>query len=314
MISVVSKGTADAPASRRDPEEAVSPMKPPPFSYHDPKTVSEVIGLLSTLENAKLLAGGQSLMPMLNFRFVQPDHIIDLNRVEGLSYIRDTAEGMEVGAMTRQRDLEFSDLVARKFLLMHEAIQSIGHRQTRNRGTIGGSLCHLDPSAELVSCAMTLDATVVVTGPRGQRDIAFVDFPVAYLTSAVEPDEVLTAIRFAAWPAGHGHAFVEFARRHGDFAIVSAAVLLTVDGTGGITRAAVTLGGMGTAPVRASALEQALVGTAPDAAFLREACESCRGFAALDDVHAPASYRQHLATVMSRRAVEKACARAAGKA
>ena len=289
-------------------------MKPPPFSYHDPKTVSEVVGLLSTLENAKLLAGGQSLMPMLNFRFVQPDHIIDLNRVEGLSYIRNTAEGMEVGAMTRQRDLEFSDLVARKFPLMHEAILSIGHRQTRNRGTIGGSLCHLDPSAELVSCAMTLDATVVVTGPRGQRDIAFVDFPVAYLTSAVEPDEVLTAIRFAAWPPGHGHAFVEFSRRHGDFAIVSAAVLLTVDGTGGIARAAVTLGGMGTAPVRASALEQALVGTAPDAAFLREACESCRDFAALDDVHAPASYRQHLATVMSRRAVEKAYARATGKA
>jgi carbon-monoxide dehydrogenase medium subunit len=289
-------------------------MKPPPFSYHDPKTVSEVVGLLSTLENAKLLAGGQSLMPMLNFRFVQPDHIIDLNRVEGLSYIRDTVEGMEVGAMTRQRDLEFSDLVARKFPLMHEAIRSIGHRQTRNRGTIGGSLCHLDPSAELVSCAMTLDATVVVTGPEGQRDIAFADFPVAYLTSAVEPDEVLTAIRFPAWPAGHGHAFVEFARRHGDFAIVSAAVLLTVDGAGRITRAAVTLGGMGIAPVRASELEQALIGRAPDAAFLREACESCRGFAALDDVHAPASYRQHLATVMSRRALEKAYARATGKA
>jgi carbon-monoxide dehydrogenase medium subunit len=269
---------------------------------------------LSTLENAKLLAGGQSLMPMLNFRFVQPDHIIDLNRVEGLAYIRDTADGMEVGAMTRQRDLEFSALVAKKFPLMHEAIQNIGHRQTRNRGTIGGSLCHLDPSAELVSCAMTLDATVVVTGPKGQRDVKFADFPVAYLTSAVEPDEVLTAIRFTAWPAGHGYAFVEFARRHGDFAIVSAAVLLTVDGAGKITRVAATLGGMGTAPVRASELERALLGKAPDAAFLREACESCRSFEALDDVHAPASYRQHLATVMSRRALEKAYARATGRA
>jgi carbon-monoxide dehydrogenase medium subunit len=289
-------------------------MKPPPFSYHDPKTVSEVVGLLSTLENAKLLAGGQSLMPMLNFRFVQPDHIIDLNRVEGLSYIRDTAEGMEVGAMTRQRDLEFSELVAKKFPLMHEAIGNIGHRQTRNRGTIGGSLCHLDPSAELVSCAMNLDAVVVVTGPKGQREIKFADFPIAYLTSAVEPDEVLTAIRFTAWPPKHGYAFVEFSRRHGDFAIVSAAVLVTVDATGKITRAAVTLGGMGTAPVRASELEKMLIGTAPDIAFLREACESCRGFAALDDVHAPASYRQHLATVMSRRALEKAYARATGKA
>jgi aerobic carbon-monoxide dehydrogenase medium subunit len=289
-------------------------MKPPPFSYHDPKTVTEVVGLLSTLENAKLLAGGQSLMPMLNFRYVQPDHIIDLNRVEGLAYIRETKDGMEVGAMTRQRDLEFSDLVARRFPLTHEAIAQIGHRQTRNRGTIGGSLCHLDPSAELVSCAMTLDATVVVAGPKGQREIAFKDFPVGYLTSAVEPTEVLTAIRFVAWPAKHGSAFVEFSRRHGDFAIVSAAVLVEVDSAQKIKRAAVTLGGMGTGPVRANELEKALIGQAPSVEFLREACESCRKFDALDDVHAPASYRQHLATVMSRRALEKAYARATGKA
>jgi carbon-monoxide dehydrogenase medium subunit len=289
-------------------------MKPPPFSYHDPKTVTEVVGLLSTLENAKLLAGGQSLMPMLNFRYVQPDHIIDLNRVEGLAYIRETKDGMEVGAMTRQRDLEFSDLVERRFPLMHEAIQQIGHRQTRNRGTIGGSLCHLDPSAELVSCAMTLDATVVVAGPAGQREIAFKEFPVGYLTSAVEPNEVLTAVRFAAWPPKHGYAFVEFSRRHGDFAIVSAAVLVEVDGGQKIKRAAVTLGGMGTGPVRASELEQALIGQAPSVDFLREACEVCRKFEALEDVHAPASYRQHLATVMSRRALEKAYARATGKA
>jgi carbon-monoxide dehydrogenase medium subunit len=287
-------------------------MKPPRFSYHDPKSVAEVTGLLASLENARLLAGGQSLMPMLNFRYVQPDHIIDLNRVEGLSYIRETPDGMDVGAMTRQRDLEFSEVVERRFPLMHEAIQNIGHRQTRNRGTIGGSLCHLDPSAELVSCAMTLDATVLVAGPGGAREIKFADFPVAYLTSAVEPTEVLTAIRFPAWPAKHGYAFVEFSRRHGDFAIVSAAVLLQVDGAGKITRAAVTLGGMGTGPVRASELEQALIGQAPGGDFLRQACESCRKFEALDDVHAPASYRQHLATVMSRRALEKAYARATG--
>jgi aerobic carbon-monoxide dehydrogenase medium subunit len=284
-------------------------MKPPPFSYHDPTTVAEVIGLLSSLENAKLLAGGQSLMPMMNFRYVQPDHIIDLNRVEGLAYIRETADGMEVGAMTRQRDLEFSDLVEKRFPLIHEAVRSIGHRQTRNRGTIGGSLCHLDPSAELVSCAMTLDSVVVVEGPAGRREIAFRDFPAGYLTPAVEPNEVLTAIRFTAWPAGHGYAFEEFARRHGDFAVVSATALLEVDALR-ITRAAITLGGMGTGPVRASELEAALIGRAPDAEFLRRACESCRGFAALDDVHAQALYRQHLATVMSRRALEKAYARA----
>src|SRR5215207_1913506 len=128
-------------------------MKPPPFSYHDPQTVDEAVALLGRLDNAKLLAGGQSLMPMLNFRFVQPDHIIDLNRVEGLSYIREANGALEIGAMTRQRDIEFSDLVKRRCPLMHAAIQHVGHRQTRNRGTIGGSLCHLDPSAELVSVA-----------------------------------------------------------------------------------------------------------------------------------------------------------------
>jgi carbon-monoxide dehydrogenase medium subunit len=285
-------------------------MKPSPFSYHDPGTVAEAIALLSRLPNAKLLAGGQSLMPMLNFRYLQPDHIVDLNRVEGLSYIRETADGMEVGAMTRQRDLEFSALVERRFPLIHEAVRSIGHRQTRNRGTVGGSLCHLDPAAELVSCALTLNTVVAVEGPSGRREIAFAEFPLGYLTPALAADEVLTAISFTAWPPGHGWAFEEFARRHGDFAIASAAVLIEADGSGRIAHAAVTLGGMGPAPVRAAELEAALTGQVPDAAALREVCESCRGLDALDDVHATAAYRQHLATVLSRRAIETALARA----
>src|SRR5271156_6079187 len=289
-------------------------MNPPLFSYHDPRSTADVVGLLTSLDNAKLLAGGQSLKPMLHIRSVLPDHVIDLNRVDGLSYIREENGTIEIGAMTRQRDIEFSDVVRRRCPLMHEAIVQVGHRQTRNRGTLGGSLCHLDPAAELVTVAAALDAKVSVTGKTGARNVAFADFPVAYMTPAIELDELLTGATFPCWPAGHGYAFVEFARRHGDFAIVSAAVLITVDGTGKITQAAVTLGGMGTAPVRASELEHALIGTTPDTAFLREACDSCRGFEALDDVHAPASYRQHLATVMSRRALEKAYARATGKA
>ena len=287
-------------------------MKPPPFRYHDPHTVSDAVGLLASLENAKALAGGQSLMPMLNMRFVQPDHIIDLNRVEGLSYIRETAGGMEVGAMTRQRDLEFSAVVKKRFPLMHEAIEHIGHRQTRNRGTLGGSLCHLDPSAELVSCATSLDATVTVAGPNGTREIAFADFPLAYMTPSIEPNELLVGVRFAAWPADHGYAFVEFARRHGDFAIVSAAVLLETDRSGKISRAAVTIGGMGTAPVRARELESTLKGQVPGAQLFRDACESCRKIEAIDDIHAPASYRPHLAAVLSRRALEKAQTRLPG--
>src|ERR1700736_2917322 len=198
-------------------------MKPPLFSYHDPRTTADVVGLLTSLDNAKLLAGGQSLMPMLNMRFVLPDHVIDLNRVEGLSFIREIDGVLEIGGMTRQRDLEFSDVVQARCPLMAQAIGLVGHRQTRNRGTLGGSLCHLDPSAELVAVAAALDATVTVAGPRGRREIAFAAFPLAFMTPAIEPNELLTAVRFPIWPKGHGHAFIEFARRHGDFAIVSAA-------------------------------------------------------------------------------------------
>jgi carbon-monoxide dehydrogenase medium subunit len=284
-------------------------MKPPLFSYHDPRAIREVVELLARLDNAKLLAGGQSLMPMLNMRFVLPDHVIDLNRVEGLSFIREANGALEIGGMTRQRDLEFSDLVRERCPLMAEAIRLVGHRQTRNRGTLGGSLCHLDPSAELVSVAAVLDATVTVAGPIGSREIAFADFPVAFMTPAIELNELLTAVRFPVWPQDHGYAFVEFARRHGDFAIVSAAVLLVEDSAGKIQRASVVIGGMGTVPIRAAELAQALIGQVPDDKLLREACETCRKFEAIDDVHAPASYRQHLAAVLSRRALEQARAR-----
>ena len=153
--------------------------------------------------------------------------------------------------MTRQRDIEFSDLVKAKCPLLHQAIMHIGHRQTRNRGTIGGSLCHLDPAAELVSVAAAHDATVTVAGPNGIREIAFADFPAGYLTPAIELNEIVTSIRIPLWPAGHKAAFVEFSRRHGDFAIVSAAALLQIDG-GKITRASVTVGGVAVAPVRAT--------------------------------------------------------------
>ena len=284
-------------------------MKPPPFRYYDPRTVADAVGLLGRLENAKLLAGGQSLMPMLNMRYVLPDHVIDLNRIEGLSYIREAGGAIEIGAMTRQRELEFSDLIRTRLPLMQEAILQIGHRQTRNRGTIGGSLCHLDPAAELVTVGAGYDATVVVTGANGAREIAFKDFPLAYMTPAIEPNEILTAIRFTPWPAGHGFAFVEFARRHGDFAITSAAVLLAADKGGKITRASVTIGGAAVTPVRAAQLEQALVGQVPSPELLRDACESCRAIEAIEDIHAPASYRQHLAAVLSRRALEKAVTR-----
>jgi carbon-monoxide dehydrogenase medium subunit len=281
-------------------------MKPPPFSYHDPRTAADVIGLLSSLDNAKLLAGGQSLMPMLNMRFVQPDHVIDLNGVEGLDFIREKNGAIEIGAMTRQRDIEFSKLVQKHCPLIAEAIQQVGHRQTRNRGTLGGSLCHLDPAAELVTCAAALDATVSVMGKNGARDIAFVDFPAAYMTPALELDDLLTGVTFPNWHPDHGYAFVEFSRRHGDFALVSAAVLIEEDENGKVTRASVTLGGMGPAPIAAHDVEDMLIGETIEEKRLHEICETLRTLDAIDDIHAPTSYRQQLATVLPRRALLKA--------
>jgi carbon-monoxide dehydrogenase medium subunit len=285
-------------------------VKPPDFHYHAPTTLTEVIALLGRLENARLLAGGQSLMPMLAMRYVMPDHIVDLNRVEGLAYIRADADAVRIGAMTRQREIEFSAVIARDFPIVAEAIRLVGHRQTRNRGTIGGSLCHLDPSAELVTLCAALDAEVIIAGAGGTRSLPFAKFPAGYMSSAVELGECLTEIMLPRWPLGHGYAFVEFSRRHGDFAIVSAAALLVLGPDGRIARASITLGGVGAAPIRMAAIEHAITGQAATPALFTEAVQACRSIKAMDDVHASAAYRRRLAVTMARRALETAASRA----
>ena len=284
-------------------------MKPPPFRYHDPATVAEAVALLGSLENAKLLAGGQSLMPMLAMRYVLPDHVIDLNRIADLAYLREEAGTLVIGGMTRQRDLEFSPLVRDRLPLLQEAILQVGHRQTRNRGTIAGSLCHLDPAAELVAVAAAHDATVQVAGPQGAREIPFAEFPLGYMTPAIGADELVTGIRIPCWPKGHGYAFEEVARRHGDFALASAAVLLAGDGKGRLARASLTIGGVATVPVRMAEVERALIGAVPSETLFRELAETCRAIEATGDVHAPASYRQQLAVVLARRALLRAAER-----
>ncbi|MDH3241669.1 MAG: xanthine dehydrogenase family protein subunit M [Alphaproteobacteria bacterium] len=285
-------------------------MKPPPFSYHAPDTIEDAVSLLGSLENAKLLAGGQSLMPMLNMRYAQPDHLIDLNRVAALAFIREEAGGIEIGAMTRQREVEYSKDVARLCPLLAEALPQVGHRQTRNRGTVGGSLAHSDGAAEIPTVAAALDARLTITGPGGAREVAYRDFPVGYLMTALGWDELLVAVHLAAWAPGHGWAFQEFARRHGDFAIVSAAALIERDAAGIVTRAALALGGMGAAPVRAEAAEAALIGRPGSEETIRAAADTCRSIEAQDDVHAPAAYRQKLAGVLACRALARAAQRA----
>jgi len=283
-------------------------MKPAPFTYHDPRTVAEALDALSTLENARVLAGGQSLMPMMNFRFAMPDHVIDINRIAELSYLRIEAGRLRAGAMTRQRDLEFSTMVGERCAILHEALAHVGHRQTRNRGTFGGSLCHLDPSAELVNIATLLDATLHVQSKRGARDITIADFAAGYMTTTLDADELLTDITLTLPPEDAGCAFVEFARRHGDFAIVGVAAAVWPESGGWRARLATV--GAGPVPVRLRAAEEIIAHDGVgDAAVNAAAARAAELVQPDSDLHASADYRRNLARVLTARALRKAIGR-----
>jgi carbon-monoxide dehydrogenase medium subunit len=280
-------------------------MKPAPFTYHDPTSVDDVVTLLARHEDAKLLAGGQSLIPMLNMRFVVPDDVIDLNGVADMNGIYDTGEALAIGAMTRQRELTASETVAVRAPIVQEALSHVGHFQTRNRGTIGGSLCHLDPAAELPAVAAAYDAVLTAAGPDGTRDVTFDEWPLAYMMANLAPDEVLTRITLPYWREPHGSAFVEFARRHGDFAIIGVAALLAVDG-GKITRAAVAVSGADVRPQRLDAVEAMLVGQAPGAVVFAEAGALASTIDTISDAYVTGEYRQRLAGVLVERALTQA--------
>jgi carbon-monoxide dehydrogenase medium subunit len=285
-------------------------MKPAPFKYHDPRNLSDVLGLLASLENAKLLAGGQSLGPMLNFRYVMPDHLIDLNRVGELAYVRVDGRQVKVGAMTRQRTLERSAELQRLCPILHECLQEVGHFQTRNRGTLGGSLSHLDPAAELPGVMALYDAVLEVAGPAGKRSVAMADWGRGYMTPNLNPDEVLTGLSWDAWDGPHGHAFAEFARRRGDFAIVGVACLLALDARQQIKRVAISLIGVGYAPVRVTAAERLLTGAPFNDGALEAAAAEARKIEPKSDLYAGSTYRQRLGGVLTTRALRTAHERA----
>jgi carbon-monoxide dehydrogenase medium subunit len=284
-------------------------MKPAPFDYHAPRTLDEATGLMATLDNAKLLAGGQSLVPMMNFRYVIADHIVDLSRVGGLAGISMADGNMRIGAMTRQRELEFSAEVAQRCPLLTEALGHVGHRQTRNRGTIGGSLSHADPAAELPAICAVHDATIEIASRRGTRKIPFKELALTFMTTSVEPDEIVTAIEFPLWPQGHGYGFHEFARRRGDFALAGAAVLIELNADKTVKRASISLCGVATVPMRIAAAEAALVGKPLDATSVRAAAAATGTITAISDIHASAEYRLHLAGVLVFRALRDAAGR-----
>lgn len=285
-------------------------MKPAPFDYHAPRQLKEAAELLATLPNAKILAGGQSLVPMMNFRYVIVDHLVDLGGVDDLYGIAVGDGTLRIGAMTRQRDLETSPEVARHCPLLAEALRHVGHRQTRNRGTIGGSLAHADPAAELPAVCAAYDAVVHLASIRGIRAVPFAEFSLGYMTTALAPDEMIAAIELPIWRLGHGHGFHEFARRQGDFALAGAAALLDVGADNMVRRAALVLFGVAEQPVRVDAAEATLTGRVVDSTTIQTAAAAAWLIEPISDIHAGGEYRRHLAQVLSARALADAARRA----
>jgi CO/xanthine dehydrogenase FAD-binding subunit len=291
-------------------------MKPAPFNLLRPKSVDEALALLQAHgDEAKVLAGGQSLVPLMNFRLAQPHNLIDLNGVEGLDPIRLDDQTLSLGAMVRQRDVERSPAIAERLPILREAMEQVAHPAIRNRGTVGGSLVHADPSAELPLLAVALDATFHLRSARASRSVAAKDFYQGYLLTDIAPDELLLAIDFHLPPVDCGWCCTEIARRHGDFAIVAVAVLLDCGRDRRIDFARVALGGVGPAPLRMIAAEQALLGERPDAELFRRAGDvAAQAVDPPADIHASSSYRRHLTGVLVRRALITAASRVKGRA
>jgi carbon-monoxide dehydrogenase medium subunit len=285
-------------------------MKPAPFDYHAPRQIKEAAELLATLPNARILAGGQSLVPMMNFRYVIVDHLVDLGGVEDLRGIVAADGRLRIGAMMRQRDLELSPEIARHCPLMAEALRHVGHRQTRNRGTIGGSLAHADPAAELPAVCAAYDAIMHVASVRGLRAVPFAEFSAGYMTTALAPDEMIAAVELPLWRLGHGYGFHEFARRQGDFALAGAAALIDLGVGDVVRRAALALFGVAERPIRLDAAEAALTGKVLDAAVIQSAAAAAWLIEPISDIHASGDYRRHLAQVLSVRALTDAARRA----
>lgn len=259
--------------------------------------------------DAKPLAGGQSLVPLLNFRLARPAALIDLNRIPALSGIREVNGHVVFGAMTRQRAVEFSPIVAQRLPLLTEATRWVGHLPIRSRGTIGGSIAHADPSAEYPAVLTALGGTVIARGPRGERELASTELFETYLTTTLGPDELLTEVRLPVMPAGAGWAFEEFARRHGDFAIVGVAAALWRDS--GRWAARLATAGVGPVPVRLRGAEEIIARDGVGEAVVTAAAARAAELVHPDgDLHASAAYRRNLTRVLTERALRKAIARA----
>jgi aerobic carbon-monoxide dehydrogenase medium subunit len=283
-------------------------MKPAPFEYHAPESLADVTALLAEHgDDAKVLAGGQSLVPMLALRLTRFDHIVDLNRVEELRGVERSNGTLTIKSMTRQSTVEHDTAAGEAVPLLGEAIPLIGHFQIRNRGTVGGSIAHADPASELPAVALALDAELEVAGANGNRRVAAADFFLGTWTTTIEADEILAAVHFPVWQGRAGFAVEEIARRSGDFALAGVVAGVELNDAGAVTRSAIAFFSMAPTPVRARAAEQALNGTSPTAPELSEIARlAVSDTEPTADVHASAEYRQHVGAHLVERAVDRA--------
>lgn len=282
-------------------------MKPAAFEYHRPARLTEALDMLASLPDAKLLAGGQSLGPMLNFRYLMPENLIDLNHVkelQGLSWLADDA--LRIGAMTRQFQLEQDETLYRRIPIFREALRWVGHYATRNRGTIGGSLSHLDPAAELPGICALLDAELGVQSVAGRRTISIHDWTVGFMQPNIGEDELLTDIVVRPWTQPHGFSFLEMSRRHGDFAIAGIACLLAVDAQSRIEKVAVSVIGVSNGATRLHQAEKALVGAVCTDGVIQAASQEIAQLQAPADAHHSGDFRKRTAKTLFCRAVQQA--------
>lgn len=288
-------------------------MKPAPFEYHVPDSLEQALDLMSQhADDAKILAGGQSLVPAMNFRIAQPSMLIDLNRVEELNYIREDGDVLRVGAMTRERQLEFDLLIKKHTPLLHEAAPNIAHPQIRNRGTIGGSIVNADPAAELPVLMLALDARLKAQNTSGERWIDAMDFFLGMFTTALEPDEILVEIELPFMPARTGWSFMEVAPRAGDYALMGVAVSVTLDESDICNRAKLVYLNAGDGPVDAKDAAQLLVGEKLDDKLFESAAvmASEKEITPYGNIHASPEFQSHLANVLTQKALKQALQRA----
>lgn len=283
-------------------------MKNPPFSYHRPESLDAALALLAEHgDDAKVLAGGQSLLPIMALRLGNPAHVVDINRVPGLDRIATGTSGVSIGALVRHAQAERSDELASAAPLIHAAMPYIGHRAIRSQGTVCGSIAHADPAAEMPAVCLATGATMVATSVSGSREIAAADFGDGYLSTALEPTEILTEVRFPTWSTTAGGAVVEVSRRHGDYALVGLVCMIDAPG-GTIESAALSFFGVDNMPRRVTEAEASLVGSHasdPDA-FAAAAEIVSATIEPSADVHATANYRRHLAGVLTRKGLAEA--------